>query len=146
MFGANIEKKEGDPRIARALQQLDIKYEISDEGDFRFGFDLEGRTQIGIIHSETYDFAGVEMREVVSVGLKSFGPFDARTAGILLAENSRLKLGGWGIVCDSEDNHLAIFSAKIAADLSGNLLLEVLNAVITTADHIEQRLSGRDDF
>ena len=81
-----------------------------------------------------------------SVGLKLFEPFDARTCNCLLELNSKLKIGAWSTVRDSEDNHLAIFRAKSAADLSGDLLMSVITAVWTTADEIEERLSGREHF
>jgi len=47
---------------------------------------------------------------------------------------------------DAEDNHFAIFSARVAADLQGEELLAIIAAVLKTADDMEQRLGGRDDF
>ena len=147
MLGVKSKSKDGDPRVGSALEQLDIRFEIDADGDFKFGFNLKnGRSQFGFISSTTEEFAGEEIREVFSVGLKSFGPFDARTCNFLLELNSKLKIGAWSTVRDAEDNHLAIFRAKIAADLSGDLLMSVITAVWTTADEIEERLSGRDDF
>lgn len=86
------------------------------------------------------------MRDVFSVGLRSFGPFDARTTNFLLEQNANMKVGSWSTIRDPEDNHLAIFKAGISAELDGELLLEVIGAVLTTADAIEARLSGRDNF
>ena len=147
MFGAKNNLRDGDPRVAKALDELEINYQIDGDGDYRFGFDLgDDRSQIGFIRSATYDFAGVEIREVFSVGLRSFGPFDARTCNLLLVQNSQVKVGAWAVVRDAEDNHLAIFTAKIAADLAGEELLGIIAAVLKTADAMEQRLAGRDDF
>lgn len=147
MIGIKNKHNEGDPRVAKALDELDIGYEIDGDGDFRFGFELEdGRSQVGFIKSDTEEFVGMEMREVFSVGLRSFGPFDARTANFLLEFNQTLKIGAWSVIRDAEDNHLAVFSTKIAADLDGKLLQGVIYAVLATADEIEERLSGRDDF
>lgn len=147
MIGVQKNNRDGDPRVADALEKLDVKYSIDSDGDFRFGFNLPGgRSQLGFIRSSTYEFAGVEMREVFSVGLKSFGPFDARTANFLLDINSKVKVGAWSTLRDSEDEHVAIFRASISADLSPDLLMGVIVAVLTTADEIEERLSGRDDF
>jgi hypothetical protein len=147
MFGIKPKSQEGDPRVAKALDALDIKYDIDKDGDFRFGFELEGeRTQLCFIRSRTYEFAKIEMRELFSVALKSMGPFDARTCGILLEQNSQVKIGSWEVQRDTNDNHLAIFTAKIAADLEGEALLGAIYAVVKTADDMEQRLAGRDDF
>jgi hypothetical protein len=147
MFGVKNQTKDGDSRVAKAFKELNIEYQLDDDGDYRFGFDLgEGRSQMGFIRSETFEFAGVEMREIFSVGLKSFGPFDARTSNFLLEQNTRMKVGAWSTVRDAEDNHLALFGAKIAADMKGELLVGVILAVLTAADEMEHRLSGRDDF
>jgi len=147
MLGIKAQNKDGDPRVGKALELLGIQFDIDGDGDFRFVFSLEkDRSQAGCIRSATYEFANAELREIYSVGLKSFGPFDARTANFLLELNSKVKIGAWSTVRDSDDNHLAIFRAGVAADLSGELLAHVISAVLTTADEIEERLSGRDDF
>ncbi len=147
MFGANIDHKDGDPRIADALDALKIKYTIDRDGDFRMVFELsDGRSQIGFIKSRTYNFAGVELREIFSAGLRSEGPFDSRTCNLLLKENARVKIGAWQVQSNSEDEHMALFSVAVAAELSAEELLAVLMAVLKTADEMEQRLDGRDDF
>jgi len=147
MFGFRSQQTEGDPRVAKALQELGIKYQVSQDGDYRFGFDLgNGRTQLGFIKSKTYEFCGIEIREIFSEGLRSMGPFDARTCNILLQQNAQLKVGAWEVGKDAEDNHFAIFSARVAADLQGEELLAIIAAVLKTADDMEQRLGGRDDF
>lgn len=147
MIGIKSQHNEGDPRVAKALDDLEINYEIDRDGDYKFIFELKnGRSQVGFIKSETEEFVGMEMREVFSIGLRSFGPFDARTANFLLEFNQTLKIGAWSLIRDAEDHHLAVFSTKIAADLDGKLLIGVIYAILTTADEIEERLSGRDDF
>lgn len=147
MFGIREHSSQGDPRVTQALEALNIKFEFDEEGDYRLGTLLpDGRTQIGFIRARTFEFAGVEMREVFSVGLRSFGPFDPRTCNILLQENSSLKIGAWAVVSNTDDVHLAIFSVKVAADLAGPTLGAVIAVVLKTADDMEQRLAGRDDF
>jgi hypothetical protein len=104
------------------------------------------RSQLAFIRSKTFEFAGIEMREIVSAGLKSMGPFDARTANILLKQNAQAKLGCWGVQEDSKGNHVAVFCANVSANLSGQTLLAAIQAVLVTADQMEERLSGGDDF
>lgn len=148
MFGTtNKQQTVSDSRVGTALESLEVKYEIDDDGEFRVSFELEsGRSQTAIIRSQTYEFLGVEIREVFSAALLSQGPFDARTANILLRQNEEVKLGAWGVYCNQEDVHAAVFTAKVAADLPPPELLGVLMAVLNTADEMEARLSGRDDF
>lgn len=147
MFGIRTKNNEPDPRVAQALDQLEIKYEVEGNGDYKIVFALDGeRSQIGYIRSRTIEFADFELREILSLGLRSLGPFDARTCNILLEQNAQTKVGAWIVVNDEDDDHLAIFSAKVAADLEGEALLAVISAILATADQMEERLSGRDDF
>jgi hypothetical protein len=147
MIGMKTQHNEGDPRVDQALDDLGFNYEIDSDGDYKIGCELkDGRTQLGFIRSETEEFVGMEIREVFSFGLRSSGPFDARTANFLLEFSQTKKIGAWSVIRDAEDNHLAVFSAKIAADLDGKLLHGVIYSVLATADEIEERLSGRDDF
>ena len=146
MFGVTNKPVEGDPRVAKALDQIGIRYEIDGTGDYKVGMKLDDeRTQLAFIRSNTFEYGGVELREIFSVGLNSTGPFDARTANLLLEQNTRVKVGAWG-VSRSEDDCYAIFSAHVGAELSGDALRAVLVGVLETADEMEKRLSGRDDF
>lgn len=147
MFGRRRKEASLDLRVQRHLEALDIKYEIDEDGDYRVGFRLKnGRTQIGYVRCRSVDFAGMEIMEIFSIALHSFGPFDARTCNILLQESEKVKVGGWGVVQDADDNHLAVFTAKIPATLTADEFFAVLFAVVQTADRMEDRLSGRDDF
>jgi len=148
MFGITQKKQSGaDPRIAAALEAAEVKYQTDDDGDYRVGFELEnGRSQTAIIRSRTFEFLGVEIREVTSAGLLSNGPFDSCTANLLLQQNEDVKLGAWGVLKNDEDTHAAVFTAKVSADLPPAELAGVIMAVLTVADEMEARLSGRDDF
>ena len=141
------ETRKHDLRVQSALVELGIPYEIDDEGDFKIRFAMgNGRKHTGYIRTETYDFEGIELREVYSAALRSFGPFDARTMDILLQENIRLKLGLWSVAKDDDDNHIAIFKVRVPASARGQQLLAVISAVLRVADEMESRLSGRDDY
>lgn len=147
MFGIIKKQPTPDNRVQSALEELEVRYQVDNDGDFRLGYEFEsGRSQSCIIRSATYEFLGVEIREISSVGLVSQGPFDARTANVLLQQNEQVKLGAWGVISNDEDTHAAFFTAKISADLPPQELLGVILTVLTTADEMEARLSGRDDF
>lgn len=63
MFGIRSKTNEPDPRVAQALDQLEIKYEVEDDGDYKIGFALEDRrSQIGYIRSRTMNFGEFELR------------------------------------------------------------------------------------
>lgn len=142
-----IDTKQPDLRVQSALVELGLPFEIDEDGDFRIRFSMaNGRKHTGFIRTETYDFEGIELREIYSAALRSFGPFDARTMDILLQENIRLKLGLWSVAKDEEDNHIAIFKVRIPASARGQQLLAVISAVLRVADEMESRLSGRDDY
>lgn len=148
MFG-NTKKPqpEADPRVAAALAANEVKYETADDGDYRVAFELEGgRSHRCVIRSNTYEYRGYEIREITAMALISQGPFDSRTANLLLRQNEQLKVGAWGVWRNEDDVHAAVFTAKVAADLPPNDLLGVIMAVLNTADEMEARLSGRDDY
>ncbi|MBF2048670.1 MAG: hypothetical protein IGS54_15150 [Elainella sp. C42_A2020_010] len=143
MFGL----KETDPRVGRALSQLEVRYEITSNGDYKVIFDLgNGRSQVGFITSRTFEFAESELRKVYSIGLRSFGPFNVNVANALLEYNEQLKIGAWGVVKDAQDNYLAILTAKVAANLSGQDLMSVIAAVLKSADEVERELGIGDVF
>jgi hypothetical protein len=147
MFGSQEATGNADDRIRRILDENELKYIIDDDFDFQVGFNLEGRrSQTAIIRSRTYEFLGIEIRDISSAALVSQGPFDARTANILLQQNGQVALGAWSVSLMPDDQHIALFSAKIAADLGPTEFLGVLQSVLTIADEMENRLSGRDEF
>jgi len=147
MFGVDKPQNVPDTRIAKLLDLLEIEYELEECGDFKVTFALEnGRTHIAMIRSQTYEFSDVEMRHIYSPALHSFGAFDQRTANLLLRANTQAKIGGWSVALDNEDNSIAIFVAAVSAELEPEQLAHVLSAVATTADEMEERLTGRDDY
>jgi hypothetical protein len=96
MFGG---KKKGDPRVRAILEAEDIKYEVDSDGDYKIviGFE-DNRSQAVFINSNTENFAGVEIREVWSIGLRGSGQLSAEMANELLRRNSQYKVGGWSTV------------------------------------------------
>jgi hypothetical protein len=123
---------------------LGIPYEIDEEGDFRVQFDLaDGKKQTGYLRSKTYDFEGIELRDIDSAAMCSAVPFDARTIDLLLQENIRLKLGAWSVVADDDGYHLAIFKVRVPASAHGQQLFAVISAVLRVASDMESRLSRR---
>lgn len=61
-----------DTRVKNALEEADLKYSIADNGNFKLVFELDGkRTQLVIIKSGTFEYGGMEIREIISIAAKS---------------------------------------------------------------------------
>lgn len=136
-----------DLRVKGWLDQAGIKYEIADQSQFRIVFQLEGgRSQSVVVNSATEALGASEIREVWSVAAVSGkGGFSPEVLHALLAENQAKKLGAWSILARPE-GEVAIFSAKIPADLSHEKLVDAVQAVLETADAMEKRLTRADDY
>jgi len=143
MIGA----KEGDSRVQALLEELELKYDIDSDGDFRVGFELEdGRAQLAFIRTETTQFGKFDIREIFSVAYISEGPLDPQLANALLIYNAHVKLGSWRIVRQEDDRCIVAFAVQIAANTDAKSLYTALRLVIDTADAVEQKLDEEDKF
>ena len=143
MIGA----KEGDSRVQALLEELELKYDIDGDGDFRVGFDLEdGRAQLAFIRSETTQFGNFDIREIFSVAYISEGPLDTQLANALLIYNAHVKLGSWRIVRQEDNQCIVAFAVQIAANTDAKSLYTAMRLVIDTADAVEQKLDEEDKF
>lgn len=143
MIGATT----GDPRVRRLLEQLEWKYTVDSDSDFKILFDMgQGRSQQGFICSKTQSLAGLEIREMFSIGYECDGPLPATVANLLLQMNSRVKLGAWRAIRLDSGRHLAMFGAQIAANTDAHTLKTTFLAILGVADEIEKSLCGGDTF
>jgi hypothetical protein len=143
MFGSQVKS---DGRIKSILDSSGLKYQIDSDGDFKviFCFD-DGRTQLAFVNSNTSSFAGVEIRDVWSIGLRGQGQLSSGMANALLLKNQSYKVGGW-YVSMSRDATAAIFKAAISANASPAELLSILQAVAVEADEVEKEFLGSDSL
>ena len=143
MIGA----KQGDNRVQVLLEELELKYDIDSDGDFRVGFDLEnGRAQLAFIRSETSQFGKFDIREIFAVAHISEGPLNADLANALLIYNAHVKLGSWRVERQPDDKCVVAFAVQIAANTDAASLYTALRLVIDTADAIERKLDEEDKF
>ena len=143
------EDRSPDSRVTTALDALDIPYRyLPVSRTFEAHLHLEdGRAQCVYIDSQTHWFMGVELRRICSVALASDGPFEPRTANLLLRENHEMIHGGWSIMqYPEEKKHLAIFSMTGFATLPPKHLSTIIECVANKADEMENRLTGLDEF
>ena len=145
MFGT---PGEPDPRVAPLLDELGIAYNTDSDGDYKLILDVAGdeRTQLVIINSRTRAFGELELRDVWSVAYIADGPLPAEMANELLQHGSDVAFGGWRSIVRDTGEHVVAFAAQVTADTDADTLRQILDAVLTASDAMEQRLTGRDDF
>lgn len=141
-----IGAKKGDDRVKRLLDQLELKYAVDPDGDFRVSFALPtDRSQTVFIRSVTSRLDNLEIREVFSVAHESHGPLAADVANALLVYNAHAKLGAWSLLRGKDNHCFAAFTARIAADTDPGTMMTTMRAVLETADDVEMKISGGDD-
>lgn len=135
-----------DSRIKDALEKLGLKYEVTKSGNFKVIFRVsDNRTQVVTIVSKTEKVEGLEIREIISPAYATKGEISGTISNQLLKDSYRKKLGAWTIL-QSDNDSLALFTAKVdanqtAADLKTSLLLTVY-----AADEMEKSLTKDDKF
>jgi hypothetical protein len=139
--------KAADPRVRNALEQSKIPFTIDDDGDFIVQLDIgkTGRSQVGYISSKTQKAENLEWREIFSFGQKVDGTIDPKMAQKLLTTNSQLILGAWELVQEKGKGY-AVFSVKIPADSSPEMMTEAVDATLSSADGMEKELTGKDVY
>ena len=143
----NAAPSQPDPRVAAALDEIGFAYEVDAlEASYFINLPIGDDRSHGVnIGSRTRQFMGAEMRRICSISFKSDGPFDPRSANLLLRENADHLVGSWSIVPD-EGIHYAMFSLIVSATADGRTLGNLIELVAHTADAMEFRLTGLDEF
>jgi len=141
MFGS----KQGDPRVKRMLDTLNLRYSVDEDGDFKVGVEFEdGRSQLAYINSNTEYIDDFEVREVWSVAYISEGFLDIDTANTLLLKNHETKIGAWRLIPGGNNTYLVAFCIHVAADCDPNAFAKTLSIVLGVADQMEAALTGGD--
>jgi hypothetical protein len=145
MIGAS--NNQGDPRVRSALEQLECPHEVDADGDFKIIVKLaEGRTQVVLINSNTESFAGIEIREVYSLGYIEDRVPDERLLKSLLLENGTVKFGAWRLIESGNGQVGVVFAAHIAASTDAKTLDSIIDFVAAKADEFEDKLYGTDKY
>jgi len=141
MFG----RKQGDPRVKKMLDALELKYSVDQDGDFKIILEFkDGRSQAAYINSNTEHIDDFEVREVWSVSYISEGFLDADVANTLLLKNFETKIGAWRLVPAGNNTYLVAFCIHIAADCDPTAFANTLSIVLGVADEMEEALTGGD--
>ncbi|RMH65911.1 MAG: hypothetical protein D6676_06660 [Cyanobacteria bacterium J003] len=143
MFGQR--RVQADVRVGRLLDQLGIRYQVDEDGDYRVIFDLgNGRSQQAFIDSQTQQLGSYEIRDVWSIGYISDGYLDQEIANYLLIENSTKKIGAWELRPLANNKYIAVFCNKVAADCDAEALNMSIRIVLQVADELEKILEAGD--
>ena len=135
-----------DARVARLLTEAGLSYVVDDEGDYRLSFSLDdGRSQVAWAASATARVGELQVRDLWSIAYRSTGQVPQEVANGLLQANARQTLGAWQVQRSGEE-YLLVFSAPVDVKTDAKTLALVLDAVMKTADAMEQALTGKDEF
>ena len=137
-----------DYRVRSALDNAGLKYTITDNGNFKILFDMgNGRTQVVIVNSKTYEFGGAEIREIFSVAaiVSSKSAFTHNNLFKLLELNETYKIGAWQIH-GGESPYILQFAIRAGANTSSSILADLIKLAARTADDMEQRLTDEDKY
>jgi hypothetical protein len=148
-LGSKANAGEVDARMRSALEQAGLKYEITSDSDFKVLVPCKDkRTQVVLINSDTNKIndTNLEFREVYALAYKSKSALPAEMSNKMMQESNRKKIGSWEIIRTSGGINLAVFNAKIPADLSSENLVQIINSVGLVADEMEKTITTEDTF
>lgn len=137
-----------DSPLQSAIDSAGLKYEITKDGFFKIilRFD-DGRSQIVLVNSQTQKVNALEMREIYAFAYKSKGEIPVNIANKLLADSQNRIIGAWETISDRSSNlSLAVFNAKIPANIAPEDLINVIRLVGVRADEMEKELTQTDEF
>lgn len=145
---ANAAAEEEDGRVRAALTKAGIKFEVTNDKTFKVIVELkDGRTQVVLIDSNTSKIKGtnMEFREVYALAHKVEGELPAKLSNKMMKESHDKKIGAWELI-QGNGTSLAVFTAKVDAELSDTNLAKIINSVGLVADTMEADISGKDEF
>jgi len=143
---AQLGESNYDYRVKSKLDNLGIKYQITDKGNFKVIFDMgKDRTQMVIINSNTYEYGGMEIREIFSTAaiVESKYDFNQSILFSLLELNETYKLGAWQIDGGTSP-YILQFALRISANSTQTVLDDVIRLAAKVADEMEQKLTSED--
>lgn len=136
-------RAEADQRIKKALDELDVKYMIDDDGDYAITitYEAEGRSQLVYVVSETDSIEGFEIRDVFSYAVRDKAPTLEMTSGLMRTSNKSL-IGAFEMTSGGN----ILYIAKIPANLPPKQLHGIIRAVAAYADDAEKEILGSDEL
>lgn len=136
-------RAEADQRIKKALDELDVKYMIDEDGDYAITitYEAEGRSQLVYVVSETDSIEGFEIRDVFSYAVRDKAPTLEMTSDLMRTSNKSL-IGAFEMTSGGN----ILYIAKIPANLPPKQLHGIIRAVAAYADDAEKEILGSDEL
>lgn len=135
-------RAEADQRIKKALDELDVKYMIDDDGDYAITiYEAEGRSQLVYVVSETDSIEGFEIRDIFSYAVRDKAPTLEMTSDLMRTSNKSL-IGAFEMTSGGN----ILYIAKIPANLPPKQLHGIIRAVAAYADDAEKEILGSDEL
>ena len=135
-------RAEADQRIKKALDELDVKYMIDDDGDYAITiYEAEGRSQLVYVVSETDSIEGFEIRDIFSYAVRDKAPTLEMTSDLMRTSNKSL-IGAFEMTSGGN----ILYIAKIPANLPAKQLHGIIRAVAAYADDAEKEILGSDEL
>jgi hypothetical protein len=147
-FQAAQAAEQEDGRVRAALDKAGVEFQVTDDKTFKVIVKLkDGRTQVVLIDSETSKIDGttMEFREVYALAHKVEGNLPAKLSNKMMKQSHDKKIGAWELI-QANGNSLAVFTAKVDAELNDINLVRIINSVGLVADTMEQEVSGKDEY
>lgn len=136
-------RAEADQRIKKALDELDVKYVIDDDGDYAItiAYEAEGRSQLVYVVSETDSIEGFEIRDMFSYAVRDKAPTLEMTSDLMRTSNKSL-IGAFEMTSGGN----ILYIAKIPANLPPKQLHKIIRTVAAYADDAEKEILGSDEL
>ena len=135
-------RAEADQRIKKALDELDVKYVIDDDGDYAITiYEAEGRSQLVYVVSETDSIEGFEIRDIFSYAVRDKAPTLEMTSDLMRTSTKSL-IGAFEMTSGGN----ILYIAKIPANLPPKQLHGIIRAVAAYADDAEKEILGSDEL
>lgn len=137
-----------DARVRATLEKAGVQFTVTDDKTFKVTVKLkDGRTQVVLIDSETSKIKGttMEFREIYALAYKVKGKLPAEISNKMMQQSHDKKIGAWEVIY-GDNTSLAIFTAKVDAELNETNLVKIINSVGLVADTMEQEVTGKDEY
>lgn len=136
-------RAEADQRVKKALDELDVKYVIDEDGDYAITivYEAEGRSQLVYVVSETDSIEGFEIRDIFSYAVRDKAPTLEMTSDLMRTSNKSL-IGAFEMTSGGN----ILYIAKIPANLPPKQLHKIIRTVAAYADDAEKEILGSDEL
>jgi len=136
-----------DGQVKQQLRSLGLPYQIDNDGDFLiFRLLPDGRKQNVWVSSVREKDKGIVYREVFAIAKEYEGLAPLEVSNSLLIQNySRKALGAWSLL-QIDNLSILLYVVRIPVSKDENWLYSAITEAAVSADEMEERLSGNDEY